>query len=926
MQNRSSTVVLLLLTAVLFGISPLVVLITDGMWFGSIGYDAVFLRMLAVRFGAGLGVGLLAAFAVWLSASHALRHTRGISPLSPELASNPLGRALTGAQAGRLLTTVALGFGLMFGMQGSGLWEQLLLFAHRQPFGFEDPVMGLDAGFFVFVLPLLLSLRSLALGITVVSALVAGVIYLLRGGIRVQLAEVDGQLVARGLEMGPPVRRHFGALAATALLLLAIGTYLHRYTLMYDQDGLVAGPGYADVHGTLPLLTLQAVATAIAAFLAWVGFERLKAAPLLGAATLVMVFSAVTSLYPNLLQRFSVLPNEITREAPYMQAHIAATRAAWDLEAVEERRLSGDATLTYQDIEDNAATIRNVRLWDHEPLLDTFSQVQEIRTYYGFVSVDNDRYVIDGELRQIMLSPRELIGRDLPAQAQTWVNQRMTYTHGYGIALGPVNEVTPQGLPSLFIQDLPPRVKFEDDLGVERPELYFGEAMESWVLVNTETPEFDYPAGDENKYTRYAGEGGIRLGTFGRYLFALRFGSTELLFTGDLTPDSRVLLYRRIQERVSKIAPFLRLDNDPYLVIDQGRLVWMVDAYTQTSRFPYSRSISRRSAVNYMRNSVKATVDAYDGTVNFYVFDDSDPIVAAWAAAFPTLFRPASEMPASLRAHVRYPQDYFAIQAHMFSTYHMEEHQIWYNREDEWEVPTVAGRRMSPYYTVMKLPGEEREEFILMLPFNPAQKVNLSAWMVARSDGDRYGQLRVYKFPKEKMVYGPNMIVARINQDDEISQNVSLWNQQGSQVLYGTLLVIPVEESLLYVQPLYIRADNDSIPELKRVIVAYENEITMAPTLEAGLRQIFSVPDVKPPSRAPVRPVASAPGAGEGEAIELSGELASLAAQAAEQWDRANAAAKDGDWARYGQAIEQLGRAIEAMRGLQQEPPVAEGP
>ncbi len=686
---------------------------------------------------------------------------------------------------------------------------------------------------------------------------------------------------------------------------MALGVALSRFELLYAQRGLIAGPGYTETHATLPLLTLQAVLIAVAAGAAWRAVEKLSAGWAAIGALLMATGWALVAGYPAVVQRFSVEPNELTREAPHINDHIEATRFAFQLDGIAELPISGDSALTQADLDRNLATLNNVRLWDHEPLLATFAQVQEIRTYYEFVDVDNDRYVIDGELRQIMLSPRELPASSLPTEAKTWVNERMTYTHGYGMALGPVNEVTDQGLPVLFIQDLPPKIT-KPELAITRPEIYFGEAMRTEVFVKTKNPEFDHPKGDENVFTTYEGTGGVQLSGLGRLIFAMRFGSTELLFSNDITGESRVLLYRNILERVARVAPFLKIDNDPYLMIAEGRLVWMVDGYTTTSRFPYSRSI--KGFGNYIRNSVKITVDAYDGNIVFYRTDAPDPIADAWGAALPGLFVPMSEMPPAIRAHVRYPETLFDTQAELYATYHMNDHQVFYNREDQWEVPDVSGHRMEPYYTVMTLPGEDKEEFILMLPFNPSGKPNLAAWLVARSDGDAYGEMRVYKFPKEKMVYGPDMVVARINQTDTISEKMSLWNQQGSAVDLGTLLVIPVEESLLYVQPLYLKASSQSgaIPELKRVIVAYNNDIAMAPTLEEGLAQIFGAPAAAIPTPqpddpdAPREPREPAPPA-TGDALE----------QARTHWSRAEAAAAAGDWVTWGEAIQALGEAIE---------------
>ena len=893
---------------VFFGLQPLTHLISDWWWFQVLGYDETFVKIIAIRAASGAGIGLLAFLMVATSTRYAL----GVISSQPQQLNaqeNPLGVMLT--RSSPQMISVGLGglAALVFGMTATTWWEDIMLFIHGGPFGYEDPLMGFDASFYVFVLPLLMTMRSSLVGLLVLTGIAAIIVYFAGGAVNIQLVEQDGQLVPSGISLRPEARRHLASVVATLLALMAVGFYLQRYAVMYEQgavDVRVARPGHQPT-----LLVVQAIATAIAAFVAYVGLEKMATGWLIGAAGLVLGFSAITSTYPGLLQRFSVLPNELTREAPQIANHIEATRKAFNLDAVEDLTLSGESSLSLEDIENNQVTIDNVRLWAHTPLLDTFSQVQEIRTYYSFQHVDNDRYIIDGQLRQIMLSPRELVSSSLPTAARTWVNQRMTYTHGYGMALGPVNEVTTEGLPVLFIKDLPPKVSYPDALHSERPEIYFGENVyqdHGEVYVNTNNSEFDYPEGDQNKYTVYAGEAGVPMGSIGRLLFALRFGSTELFFSSDVTDETKVLLYRNILDRVQQIAPFLYLDGDPYLVIDEGRQVWIVDAYTASDRFPYARN-APGTRFNYMRNSVKVTVDAYDGTVTLYRIDEEDPIAKAWDVAFPDLFTDASEMPDGIRAHLRYPQFFFGLQSRLFAIYHMTEHHIFYNREDEWEVPQLDKSRMEPYFTVMKLPGEAAEEFILMLPFNPIGKPNLAAWMVARSDGDAYGTLRVYKFPKEKMVYGPSMINARIQQDAQISQDMSLWDEGGSQVERGTMLVIPIEESLIYVQPIYLQADVDSIPELKRVIVAYESKIAMKPTLEEALEEIFG----RSTDRAPFNPEDPNPVDGG------LPTLAEIAERAAFQWNLANETAASGDWTAFGQALDALGATLESLQDLSDE-------
>ncbi len=607
----------------------------------------------------------------------------------------------------------------------------------------------------------------------------------------------------RGLELRPPASTHLAVLAAVWLLVIGAGAWLSIPEMLTVPSGLITGATYVDVHARMPAAYALMAAAVVGVALAAYQVMQVRLWPIVTAFGLCFVVSVGGAVYAAALQRFVVAPNEQARESPYIAHNIAATRDAFALERVQERELSGDAALTRRDLDANAVTLRNVPLWDHEPLKDTFSQIQEIRTYYDFVSVDNDRYLIDGEYRQIMLSARELNSDSLPSR--NWINEHLTFTHGYGLTLGPVNQVTREGLPTLFIRNIPPESTV--DLAVTQPSIYFGELSNDHVFVKTKTREFHYSKGEDNVYTTYDGTGGVGVGSFGRkLLFALRFRSFKTLLSDDLTADSRILYHRRIADRVKLIAPFLEFDSDPYLAIDKGRLFWIQDAYTTSSRYPYAQ---RAGGINYIRNSIKVVIDAYHGTTTFYAIDPRDPIAATLGRAFPGLLTPVERMPAGLRERMRYPQTIFAIQASLFSTYHMDRPDVFYNKEDQWEVPAIGAaggeQRMEPYYAVMRLPGEQKAEFIQMLPFTPRQKDNLAAWMVSRSDGDRYGDLVVFKFPKQKLIFGPRQVVARINQDQVISPQIALWSQQGSQVIQGTLLVIPIEESLLYVRALYLQ-------------------------------------------------------------------------------------------------------------------------
>jgi uncharacterized protein len=877
---------------------------TDWLWFKELNYESVFLRSLSAQATVGIISG---AVAFVLLASNVVLALRALRP-RPFRVSTPNGPQIVMMDPSGI-RPIALGLvalvALLIANYAGDRWETWLYFLNGTPFGKTDPILGRDIGFYVFTLPLLEMLLGMAYFVLFLMAIVAAAAY--------AFGEQIGFGVTRQVFVSQTAGRHLGLIAAAGLLALAFGAWLQIPQMLTAPSGAVTGPTYADVHARIPALWALAGAGLIGAVLAAVyAFRGGRLWPIAAAGALYVVVSLAGGVYAAIIQRFVVAPNEQVRETPFIVHNIQATRAAFGLEGTIERPLSGEARLTRGDLERNAATIDNVPLWNDRPLLDTFSQIQEIRTYYDFVAVDNDRYTIDGRYRQIMLSARELNPRSLPSR--TWINERLTFTHGYGLTLGPVNEVTREGLPVLFIKDLP--LTTTAGLQVTQPGIYFGEMPNDHVFVKTKTQEFDYPRGEDNVFAVYTGSGGVPLSNlFRRFMFALRFRSTDTFFSPNLTTESRVMMYRNIVERVERIAPFLTYDPDPYLTISNGRLVWMQDVYTTSRRFPYSTAAG---GVNYIRNSIKVTIDAYDGTTTFHVIDPSDPIAQTVGRIFPDLLKPLSVMPEDLRARLRYPQQIFALQASMFATFHMTNPAVFYNREDQWEIPAfdVGGKptQMHPYYTIMKLPGERGPEYIQMLPFTPRGKDNLASWMVARSDGPNYGKLAVFQFPKQTVIFGPRQVAARINQDQLISPQITLWNQQGSEVIQGTLLVIPIEESLIYVRPLYLKAAGGQIPELKRVIVAYQNNIVMDDTLNAALAKIFpggaAAPSTAVAAAEPQTPPSSAPG----ERPAASAETAALAEQARGHYDRAIQAQREGNWALYGEEIRKLGEVLQRMR------------
>ena len=701
--------------------------------------------------------------------------------------------------------------------------------------------------------------------------------------------------------------------------------------LLFGEHLPLTGANYVDLHTRLPAQHVLSIVAFVGAMLIFWGGLRNRLVPVAVRVVIgYLVVSVLAAAVPAGYQRLVVQPNELARETPQIFNHIHATRLAWGLEDITQRELGTETQLTPQLVSSNRATIDNVRLWDREPLLQTFGQIQSIRTYYDFINVDDDRYHIGGQLRQVLLSAREMNTASLPTRG--FINEHLTYTHGMGVTLGPSNAVTSEGLPVLFIKDLPPVSSI--DLRVTRPQIYYGEMSNDFVLAPSRQREFDYPAGagDSAAYSSYDGRGGVSVGSFARrLLYAVRFGSLNILLSADLSDRTRILYYRDVRERAERSLPFLLFDRDPYLVItNAGRLVWMLDGYTVSERYPYARSVG--GGVNYMRNSVKVTIDAYDGSVRAYLAAPNDPIIRTMARIYPGLLQPLDSMPADLRSHLRYPEELFRLQTELFATYHMADPETFYHREDQWQIPETpetggatpsSEQRSSPEaflrHMVMRLPDEPNPEFILMRPFTPRQKDNLAAWMVARNDSPNYGKLEVYRFPQQSLVFGPNQIVNRINQDTEVSRQITLWDQRGSEVLRGELLVLPIGGALIYVQPLYLRAQGGRIPELKRVVVAHEGRVAMAETLDGALTALLgngagvvaSATDSSA-SRSPADTTAEA-ALGAAGVRGVPAAAAALLRQARDHYDRARAAQRSDDWATYGAEMRKLGEVLQQL-------------
>jgi len=887
-----------------FSFSTIVTFVTDWWWFAEVGQTEVFIKPLITKIIIGLVTTAVASVFFLTNFLIAMRSKSDWTALIPEaLLGTPV--SLDSRILKKIGIIASIVLSLLLGSITAVNWQEILRFFSSTSFAEFDPIFKKDIAFYIFSLPVF----NVGLGVVrlliVISLISSGIIYILKGSFN--LASLLDKFKLPGLKLSnkgqaePKAQLHLGILLFLFLITTALGTYLSLFKLLSTQSGPIFGAAYTDIAIMVPILKISIALTILVAILTLFWGISGKLAPLLAAIALYVFIGFISAIVPSLFQKLVVAPNELVKETPFIKYNIAATRQAYGLDRIEERDISADKPLTSSDIASNNLTIKNVRLWDREQLLSTFSQIQEIRTYYEFVSVDNDRYLINDEIRQIMLSPRELASESLPNRS--WINEKLTFTHGYGIAGGPVNQVTAEGLPVLFVKDLPPKSEFKQ-LTVNRPEIYYGELTNDYVIVKTKSKEFDYPKGEENVYTTYLGQGGVKIDSLLKKLFfAIKFSSLKLFLSNDVTSESRILYHRNIKERVEKIVPFLDLDRDPYSVVADNKIYWIYDAYTKTNNYPYSQPLSLNGgSINYIRNSVKIVIDAYDGSISFYQSDTDDPIIRTYVKIFPNLFQPMNKMPKSLVSHLRYPEDIFSLQTAVYTTYHMDNPQIFYNKEDQWEIPTIsegqkqettdAVQQMGPRHMIMKLPGEKKEEYILMLPFTPRGKDNLSAWMVARNDGNSYGKLIVYRFPKQKLIFGPKQIIGRINQDAEVSRQISLWDQKGSQVIQGPLLVIPIEESLIYVRPLYLKADTGKIPELKRVIVAYGNKIAMEETLEKALSRIFGTTTTTPTIIVPDQPTKD------------------LFKQAQELYDEAIRFQKEGDWTRYGEAIKRLGEIL----------------
>jgi len=889
----------------------------DSLWFSSLGYASVFWKTLGLQW---------TVFAVFGVVTFVLVYGIFLILKRTEFASDA--RVHTILIAGRvvnlpvesMLRLAALGGSIFVSASVAGImmadWQIFALYWYAPPVSASvDPIFGKPLNFYLFTLPALQVVSGWLLVMALVSVAIAGFFLLASGGARALEGYVNRyHLVSwRGLSMT----------SAFLLVVVAWRVYLGRFDLLTQNHTVFSGVTYTDAHIFIPGLLAVAVALLIGAGVAVANvFWWKRGRWLIAAAAPTVVCYVLLQIVGWYVASFIVKPNELVRETPYISNNIGLTRQAYDLDKISPHRFPAETTPEAADPAHNQATLENIRLWDWRALQDTLRQIQEIRTYYDFPDIDIDRYVIEGRLREVMLAARELNINKLPESSRNWINEKLIYTHGYGLTMNPVTGFTPEGLPTLYLSNMPVQSTMPS-LNVTRPEIYFGELTDTDVYVKTRQKEFNYPEGQENSFTEYQGTGGIVLGGWlRRVLIALDRGDVgKLPFSDDVRTQSRLLMQRNVVRRVSTLAPFLTFDSDPYLVVgDDGRLWWILDAFTTSDSYPYSTQYPLGdSSINYLRNSVKVVVDAYNGTTTFYVFDSKDPIITTYERMFPTLFKPPSEMPAGLRKHVRYPQLLLEMQAEAYCLYHMKDPEVFYNREDLWNVASevVLGANgeqttqiMQPHFVLMTLPGESEVEFVEILPFTPANRNNLIGWIAARSDGANYGTALVYDFPKTRLIDGPLQIEARIDQNAQLSGQLTLWNQQGSHVRRGTLLVIPIGKTLLYAEPIYLQAERSPMPELRLVVLALQDRLAYAPTFEGALAALFgnaaSTLEAAPAQAAPNPPAPAS-------STPAPPNINALAAEAAKDLSDYQRLTAAGKLAEAGQKLEHLKTVLEKL-------------
>jgi uncharacterized protein len=878
--------------------SPIVWFFTERQWYAALGYLDVFTTRLLLQ--TVLFVGSFTIAFLYLAANVVVAlHIRS----GPGLRAVGIRRDIVRSPTGGIALAAAALVALILSGGAGAQWQTLALFQHASPTGITDQVLHQDVSFYLLVLPFLHSIANWALGLGFMSALVIGVLYAWRGD-------------TFDLDLSPPAIAHLSALLAIFALALAAWMWLGRYDLLFSHNSsIVWGASYTDVNARLPLFTFQAGAGVVlaGALFANMWFRRVRIP--VTAAGLWVLMLLIGQIYPTIVQSFFVTPSAQSYELPYIEREIAGTRAAYGLSNVMVSNFTGDQPLTLKDVQSDQVTVNNLRLWDYAPLKDTYEQQQTIRTYYRFSDIDIDRYNIAAQIKQLEISARELDISKLSSAAQNWVNQHLQYTHGYGLAASPVNAVVGQGLPDYVVGDIPPA----GPLKVTQPAIYFGELTDNYALAPSNTREFDFPQGSQDVYTTYTGTHGVPMTGANRALWALRLGDFNLLVSPQVTDKTQMLYRRKILDRARELAPFLTFDQDPYVVVVDGRVYWILDAYTTGTTYPYSQTSTFQSNspsgvdINYVRNSVKVVIDAYEGTTNFYVIDSKDPIIKAYQATFPSLFRPLASMPDGLRAHLRVPEDLFSTQVSIYATYHITDPRVFFAREDVWDIPTAntspggTPAIVQPYYVLFRLPGETNPEYLLIMPFTPRGKSNMVSWVAARSDGSHYGEYVSYVLPKDKVIYGPQQIASLINQEPAISRDFTLFHGTGSQVQQGNLLVVPIGNSFLYFEPIYLRATSGSgLPELKKVILADQTKVVYTDTLQQAIDQLVGTSTAPPPVTTP--PVTFTP-------AQIA-QIADLVTQANTHYAAAYAALKSGDLTTYASEMLQVGKLLQQLQTL----------
>ena len=906
MEKRKRIIILIVaILAVFYLLNLFLKYYGDLLWFNNMHYGQVFNTMIVTKAVAFTLFFLVFVLFFSLNIRIARKRgglTRGLS-LFPADDPRPLILEIyKGKAIFWLWSALTVFIGIYMGKYAINHWSNFLQFIHASSFGIQEPIFGKDAGFYVFKLPVWQFIVHWYMIMMFLTFLAVAVSYYLDNAIY-----TNGKSSA----ISRQVKRHLISLSGFLVLGISAIVFLKLYTTLYSSHGVAYGPSYMDVHAQIPAYWVLSALSLVISLLLFISpvFMKKKIIFYAAGAWLVVLIGFVW-IYPGIIQQYIVKPNELQKETPYILNNIKLTREAYGLNKIKAEPFPVDETITYKDIQENRNTIANIRLWDRRPLIQTYKQLQEIRLYYDFNSVQVDRYHFD-KYTEVALAARELPVSQIPDRAQTWVNMHLIYTHGYGVVMNPVNEILPNGMPNMVVKDIPPTTTVP--LNLKEMGIYYGEESDQFVLVNTKAKEFDYPKGDDNVYTSYAGDGGVRIsGLFTRLVYAWKFSDIKILLTGYLTGQSRIMFYRNISSRDKMIAPFLAYDSMPYLVVgEDGQLYWIHDAYTVSNMFPYSEPVSQGPegrSFNYINNSVKVVINAYNGDVSYYVINPRDPIVQTFQKIYPGLFKPFADMPDFLKAHIRYPTDLFNIQTEMYNVYHMTDPKVFYNQEDYWEVPNEnnnnAQQKMFPYYIIMRLPGIQDEEYILMLPLTPSKKDNMIAWICARCDAPNYGDLIVYSLPKDKLIYGPMQVEARINQQPDISSELTLWGQQGSQVFKGNQLIIPIKKAFLYVEPVYLQSEQGKIPELKRVIVAYNDQIEMKSTLEESLQAIFNPSGlVDTTGFTPMKGI-------EGM---VSSSLRSKAGEALDHYNKALEYLRQENWAGYGKELQQLKTILSEM-------------